>query len=66
MDDPRETLKALITPEIVDALGRLFPDRAPDMSASDRQVWFDAGSVAVVRFLNTILDEVAEENSPKG
>jgi hypothetical protein len=61
-DDPREHLKAILTPELVDCLGRLFPDRCPDPSTPDRQVWIDAGSAYVVRTLKTILEEIDEEN----
>jgi hypothetical protein len=60
--DPRERLKALLIPEVVDCLANLFPDRAPDASTPDRQVWIDAGSAYVVRALRTILEEVAEDN----
>jgi hypothetical protein len=60
-DDARERLKVLISPEIVECLDALFPDRAPSASTPDRQVWIDAGSAYVVRALTTILDEVSEE-----
>jgi hypothetical protein len=60
--EPRERLKHLLSQEVVDCLTALFPDRCPDPSTPDRQVWINAGSAYVVRTLRTLLDEQAEDN----
>ncbi|RTL93870.1 hypothetical protein EJV44_15475 [Ancylobacter aquaticus] len=46
---------------LVAALERRFPDRAPNMEASDREVWAGVGSVRVVRFLRQQLEQQKEE-----
>jgi len=40
-----------IDERLLGALGAEFPDRAPDLSWNDREVWFKAGQVSVVRYL---------------
>ena len=32
-------------------LEELYPDKAPDLSMEEKQIWFSAGQVAVVRHL---------------
>ena len=39
-----------------------FPDQAPDMDLSEKEVWFRAGQVSVVRWLAAKLDE--QQNGP--
>ena len=40
-----------IPEEIVKYLEEVYPDRAPDISMEEKQIWFTAGQVAVVRHL---------------
>ena len=40
-----------IDPEIVKYLEELYPDKAPDLSMEEKQIWFSAGQVSVVRHL---------------
>ena len=40
-----------IDKQIVDYLEEAYPDRAPDISMEEKQIWFTAGQVAVVRHL---------------
>lgn len=37
---------------LLDELRRLFPDRAPDLSKTEKQIWYAAGQVSVVRWLS--------------
>lgn len=37
--------------EILEYLERIFPDKAPDLSDSDREVWAKAGEQRVIRKL---------------
>ena len=41
----------VITDELIDALSQVFPNRHPDLSLSDREVWYRAGQRYVVDFL---------------
>jgi len=54
----------IIPSNLLDALDKLYPDRYPDLSCPEREVWFKAGQRSVIDFLimvkkeqeNTILD----------
>ena len=41
----------VITDELIFALDQIFPNRHPDLSLSDREVWYRAGQHYVVDFL---------------
>ena len=40
-----------INKEWVEELEKLFPDKAPDLSLTEKEVFFKSGQVSVVRFL---------------
>ena len=40
-----------IDKQIVEYLEEAYPDRAPDISMEEKQIWFTAGQVAGVRHL---------------
>jgi hypothetical protein len=42
---------------LVAVLATKFPDQAPDLDCPDREVWFRAGQVSVVRWLVSKLEE---------
>ena len=46
-----------ISEHLVAVLAVKFPDQAPDMDLSEKEVWFRAGQVSVVRWLAAKLDE---------
>ena len=41
----------VITDELIQALDAVFPNRHPDLSLSDREVWYRAGQRYVVDYL---------------
>ena len=41
----------VITDELLQALDAVFPNRCPDLSFSDREVWYRAGQRSVVDYL---------------
>ena len=51
-----------IDERLVAALGAQFPDVAPDVSMTDREIMFRAGQVSVVRWLVSKLEE--QEQGP--
>ena len=40
-----------ITDELIEGLSRAFPQRHPDLSMSDRPIWYKAGQRFVVDYL---------------
>jgi len=42
---------------LVALLADQFPDQAPSLELSDREVWFRSGQVSVVRWLSSKLEE---------
>ena len=51
-----------ISERLVAALATKFPDQAPGLDCPDREVWFRAGQVSVVRWLASKLEE--QQNGP--
>lgn len=41
----------VITDELIEGLDQVFPNRHPDLSLSDREVWYRAGQRYVVDYL---------------
>lgn len=39
----------IITKDLIEYLDRIYPDVSPELTMSDREVWFRRGSVDVVR-----------------
>ena len=62
----------VITDEMIFALDKIFPHRHPDLSLTDREVWYRAGQRFVVDFLieqqkrqkETMLTNTVLENKP--
>jgi hypothetical protein len=51
-----------ISENLVAVLAVKFPDQAPDINLSEKEVWFRAGQVSVVRWLASKLEE--QQNGP--
>lgn len=49
-----------IPEDLLKALAERFPDRCPEMSATDREVWASVGAQQVVRFLKRTFEEQNE------
>ena len=41
----------LITDDLIQGLDNLYPQRHPDLSLSDREIWYSAGQRRVVDYL---------------
>ena len=41
----------LITDDLIQGLDNLYPQRHPDLSLSDREIWYRAGQRSVVDYL---------------
>lgn len=50
----------VIEERLLDYLQRLYPDKAPDPSQTDREIWINVGAVGVVRHLYRVYQEQNE------
>ena len=50
-----------ISERLVSALAQKFPDRAPDLQWTEKEVWFRSGQASVVRYLITAMQEQYEK-----
>ncbi|CAB4140438.1 hypothetical protein UFOVP396_39 [uncultured Caudovirales phage] len=46
-----------VNKELIDHLNKLFPNKVPDISENERQIWFKAGQASVVSYLKQLLEE---------
>ena len=45
------TKKPIISKEVIDYLGNIFPDKCPDIKMTEKEVWFKSGQRSVVNHL---------------
>jgi len=50
----------VISEDLLKALDKQFPERCPEPSWSDREVWMRVGERRVVRFLKRVFDQQNE------
>jgi hypothetical protein len=50
-----------ISERLVSALAQQFPDRAPDLQWTEKEVWFRSGQASVVRYLIAVMQEQFEK-----
>jgi hypothetical protein len=51
-----------VTERLVTGLEELFPNTRPELSETDREVWFKAGQVSVVQFLRDVHERQKESH----
>ena len=51
----------MINERIINYLKRKFPDKSPELSESEKEIWFKAGQVSVVKHLEALLKD--QENN---
>ena len=49
-----------VSKELIDFLDEQFPERTPEMSWSDREIWVKAGERKLVRYLHRLFEEQIE------
>jgi len=47
----------IITKDLIEYFDRIYPDVSPELTISDREVWFKRGSVDVVRHMKGIFED---------
>ena len=57
-----EELMPLISEAVVKRLEKLFPDKCPDLTNTEKDVWFKSGQVSVIRFLRQTYNEQLQQN----
>ena len=45
---------------MVQLLEEAFPDRCPSLIMTDREIWFYAGKVSLIKFMRAKLEEATE------
>jgi hypothetical protein len=61
MNNEEELLPA-ISETLVKRLEKLFPDKCPDLTNTEKDVWFKSGQVSVIRFLRQTYNEQLQQN----
>lgn len=55
-----------ITPDLIEHLERIAPDRCPTSEMSNREVWMAAGAAKLVRHLKSVMDSQAKQALQQG
>lgn len=53
-----------VPPELVQKLATLFPNRCPEPTMSDREIWMAAGAAQVVALLQRHLNDQSPHDAP--
>jgi hypothetical protein len=61
MSDNEIVLPAL-SKSLIEKLDKLFPDKCPLLTDSDRDVWFKVGQRSVINYLQQTYDDQLEQN----
>ena len=61
MNDQEIVLPAL-SKSLIDKLDKLFPDKCPLLTDTDREIWFKVGQRSVINYLQQTYDEQLEQN----
>lgn len=62
MNNLEDQLMPMISEAVVKRLEELFPDKCPDLTNSEKDVWFKSGQVSVIRFLRQTYNEQLQQN----
>lgn len=47
----------IITKDLIEYFDRIYPDVAPEMTVSDRDIWFKRGAVDVIRHMKRLCED---------
>lgn len=50
------TKKPPVTKELLDYLMEVYPDRCPDLTRTEKEVWHASGAASVVRHLSALFE----------
>tara|TARA_R110002110_G_scaffold337122_1_gene547760 strand:+ start:426 stop:623 length:198 start_codon:yes stop_codon:yes gene_type:complete len=57
-----EIVLPVLSESLVVRLEMLFPDKCPDLTEEQKDVWFKSGQVSVIRFLRQTYNEQLQKN----
>jgi len=57
-----EIVLPALSKSLIDKLDKLFPDKCPLLTDSDRDIWYKVGQRKVVEFLQQKYDEQLQDN----
>ena len=57
-----DELMPLISEAMINRLEQLYPDKCPDLTNSEKDVWFKSGQVSVIRFLRQTYNDQLQQN----
>lgn len=52
----------VLSESLIVRLEMLFPDKCPDLTEEQKDVWFKSGQVSVIRFLRQTYNEQLQKN----
>ena len=61
MNDQEIILPAL-SQDLINKLDKLFPDKCPLLTDSDREIWYKVGQRSVINYLQQTYDEQLQDN----
>ena len=61
MNDQEIVLPAL-SQDLINKLDKLFPDKCPLLTDSDREIWYKVGQRSVINYLQQTYDEQLQDN----
>ena len=57
-----EIVLPALSKSLIEKLDKLFPDKCPLLTDSDRDVWFKVGQRSVINYLQQTYDEQLQDN----
>jgi hypothetical protein len=61
MNDQEIVLPSL-SKSLIEKLDKLFPDKCPLLTDTDREIWFKVGQRSVINYLQQTYDEQLQDN----
>ena len=61
MNDQEIVLPAL-SQDLINKLDKLFPDKCPLLTDSDREIWYKVGQRSVINYLQQTYDDQLQDN----
>jgi len=57
-----EIVLPALTQELINKLDKLFPDKCPLLTDTDREVWYKVGQRSVINYLQQTYDDQLEQD----
>ena len=57
-----EIVLPALSQELINKLDKLFPDKCPLLTDTDREIWFKVGQRSVINYLQQTYDEQLQDN----